>query len=136
LAQFSSLDSFGSAENVFHATRAELESLRLKPESIESILKREFHEKAEEELEKGSRNRRRCFDSWTTAVIRIFCCAKSPTRRLRFMSKAIGKRVSTRRASGCRFAQMFDLRRKRFGNAGARFGGERRLRRFRSGARN
>jgi DNA processing protein len=46
------LERFGSAENVFHATRNELESLRLKPESIESILKREFHEKAEEELEK------------------------------------------------------------------------------------
>jgi DNA processing protein len=46
------LERFGSAENVFHATRGELESLRLKPESIESILKREFHEKAEEELEK------------------------------------------------------------------------------------
>ncbi len=45
------LEKFGSAENVFHARRNELESLRLKPESIESILKREFHEKAEEELE-------------------------------------------------------------------------------------
>lgn len=46
------LERFGSAENVFHATRGELESLKLKPESIESILKREFHEKAEEELAK------------------------------------------------------------------------------------
>ena len=46
------LEKFGSAENVFHATRGELESLRLKPESIESILKREFHEKAEGELAK------------------------------------------------------------------------------------
>jgi DNA processing protein len=45
------LEKFGAAENVFHARRNELESLRLKPESIESILKREFHEKAEEELE-------------------------------------------------------------------------------------
>ncbi len=45
------LEKFGSAENVFHATRAELEQLRLKPESIESILKREFHDKAEAELE-------------------------------------------------------------------------------------
>ncbi|HSK70371.1 MAG TPA: DNA-processing protein DprA [Pyrinomonadaceae bacterium] len=45
------LERFGSAENVFHATRSELESLRLKAESIESIKKREFHEKAEEELE-------------------------------------------------------------------------------------
>lgn len=46
------LEKFGSAENVFHATRAELESLRLKPETVESIIKREFHEKAEEELAK------------------------------------------------------------------------------------
>ncbi len=46
------LERFGSAENVFHARRSELESLRLKPETIESILKGEFHEKAEEEFEK------------------------------------------------------------------------------------
>jgi DNA processing protein len=46
------LERFGSAENVFHATRSELESLRLRGESIESILKREYHEKAVEEFEK------------------------------------------------------------------------------------
>ena len=46
------LEKFGSAENVFRATRGELESVRLRAESVESILKREFHEKAEEELEK------------------------------------------------------------------------------------
>ncbi|MGI8883858.1 MAG: DNA-processing protein DprA [Pyrinomonadaceae bacterium] len=46
------LERFGSAESVFHATRSELESLRLRGESIESILKREFHDKAEEEFEK------------------------------------------------------------------------------------
>jgi DNA processing protein len=45
------LERFGSAENVFHARRTELESLRLRPETIESIIKREFHEKAAEELE-------------------------------------------------------------------------------------
>ncbi len=45
------LEKFGSAESVFHATRGELESLRLRAESVESILKREFHEKAERELE-------------------------------------------------------------------------------------
>lgn len=45
------LEKFGSAENVFHATRNELESLRLKAETVESILKREFHEKAIKELE-------------------------------------------------------------------------------------
>ncbi|MDQ3489845.1 MAG: DNA-processing protein DprA [Acidobacteriota bacterium] len=44
------LESFGSAENVFHARRTQLESLRIRPESIESIIKREFHEKAEAEL--------------------------------------------------------------------------------------
>jgi DNA processing protein len=46
------LERFGSAESVFHATRSELESLRLKAETIESILKREFHEKAVDELKK------------------------------------------------------------------------------------
>jgi len=46
------LERFGSAENVFHATRKELESLRLRAETVESILKREFHDKADEELEK------------------------------------------------------------------------------------
>ena len=46
------LERFGSADNVFHALRSELEGLRLKPETIQSILKREFHEKAEEELAK------------------------------------------------------------------------------------
>ncbi len=46
------LERFGSAESVFHATRSELESLRLRAESVESILKREFHEKATEELDK------------------------------------------------------------------------------------
>jgi DNA processing protein len=46
------LEKFGSAESVFHATRSELESLRLKPETVESIVRREFHDKAEEELQK------------------------------------------------------------------------------------
>lgn len=45
------LQRFGSAENVFHATRSELESLRLRAEAIESIQNKEFYEKAEEELE-------------------------------------------------------------------------------------
>jgi 5'-3' exonuclease len=44
------LERFGSAENVFQATRTELQSLRLRPESIESIQNKEFHEKAEEEF--------------------------------------------------------------------------------------
>ncbi len=44
------LEKFGSADNVFHALRSDLESLRLKPEMIQSILKKEFHDKAEEEL--------------------------------------------------------------------------------------
>ena len=44
------LESFGSVANVFHARRTQLEALRIRPESIESIIKREFHEKAEGEL--------------------------------------------------------------------------------------
>ena len=46
------LERFGSAAAVFHGRRTELESLRLKPDTIESLLKREFHEKAETELER------------------------------------------------------------------------------------
>ncbi len=46
------LESFGSADAVFHARRTELESLRLKPETIDSIIKGEFHEKAATELER------------------------------------------------------------------------------------
>jgi DNA processing protein len=45
------LERFGSADAVFHARRTELESLRLKPETTESIIKREFHEKAGTELD-------------------------------------------------------------------------------------
>ena len=44
------LERFGSAENVFNARRSELESFRFKPETILSILNRELHSKAEEEL--------------------------------------------------------------------------------------
>ncbi len=46
------LERFGSADAVFHARRTELESLRMRPETIESIIKREFEEKAETELER------------------------------------------------------------------------------------
>src|ERR1700755_3585647 len=45
------LERFGSAEAVFGARRGELESLRLRPETVESILRKEFHEKAADELE-------------------------------------------------------------------------------------
>ena len=45
------LERFGSAEAVFGARRSELESLRLRPETIESILRKEFHEKAAGELD-------------------------------------------------------------------------------------
>ena len=44
------LERFGSAENVFNARRSELESFRFKPETILSIINRELHSKAEEEL--------------------------------------------------------------------------------------
>ena len=46
------LERFGSADAVFHARRTELESLRLKPETVESILKRQFHERAGTELDR------------------------------------------------------------------------------------
>jgi DNA processing protein len=44
------LERFGSAEAVFDAPRRELESLRLRPEAIESIRARDLFEKAEAEL--------------------------------------------------------------------------------------
>jgi DNA processing protein len=46
------LEAFGSPENVFHARRAQLESLRIKPETIESLLTRALHERAAVELER------------------------------------------------------------------------------------
>lgn len=46
------LERFGSADAVFHARRTELESLRMRPETIESIIKREFEDKAVTELER------------------------------------------------------------------------------------
>jgi DNA processing protein len=49
------LERFGSADAVFQARRTELESLRMRPETIESIIKREFEEKAGQELERVKR---------------------------------------------------------------------------------
>lgn len=46
------LERFGSADAVFHARRSELESMRLKPETVDSILKNEFHDKAVTELDR------------------------------------------------------------------------------------
>jgi len=46
------LEHFGSAEAIFDAPRRELALLRLTPESIESIAKRELHERAEQEIGK------------------------------------------------------------------------------------
>ncbi|HUR97883.1 MAG TPA: DNA-processing protein DprA [Pyrinomonadaceae bacterium] len=46
------LEAFGSPENVFHARRAQLESLRIKPETIESLISRAFSERASIELER------------------------------------------------------------------------------------
>lgn len=46
------LERFGSADAVFHARRGELEALRVRPETIESIIKREFEPKAAGELER------------------------------------------------------------------------------------
>jgi len=44
------LERFGGAEEVFGALRAELERLRLRPETLESIVLRDRHETAEAEL--------------------------------------------------------------------------------------
>lgn len=49
------LERFGSADAVFEARRPELEQLRVKPETIESIMKREFATHALEELENVKR---------------------------------------------------------------------------------
>lgn len=46
------LERFGSAASVFGALRAELERLRLRPETIESIAGRTCHERAEQEIER------------------------------------------------------------------------------------
>ncbi len=46
------LERFGSPDAIFHARRGELESLRLKPETIESIIGRRLHEKAAGELDR------------------------------------------------------------------------------------
>ncbi|HEY0546948.1 MAG TPA: DNA-processing protein DprA [Pyrinomonadaceae bacterium] len=46
------LEQFGSAEAVFGARRGELESLRLRPEAIESILARSAEAQAEAEIER------------------------------------------------------------------------------------
>ena len=46
------LERFGSASAVFGARRVELEGLRLKAETIESIIKKEFQEKAALEIER------------------------------------------------------------------------------------
>jgi DNA processing protein len=46
------LERFGSADAVFHARRGELESLRLQAETVDSIIKNEFREKAAGELER------------------------------------------------------------------------------------
>src|SRR5882724_8079944 len=44
------LERFGSAAAVYRATRAELEGVRLLPESIESIIARDLHDRAEAEI--------------------------------------------------------------------------------------
>ena len=44
------LERFGSAEAVYNATRAELEQLRLPPETVDSIISRELRSRAEAEI--------------------------------------------------------------------------------------
>src|SRR5215217_6948057 len=46
------LEAFGSPENVFHARRTQLESLRIKPETIESLIARTLDNRASVELER------------------------------------------------------------------------------------
>lgn len=46
------LETFGSPDSVFNATRSQLEALRIKPETIESIMSRELDSRAEVELER------------------------------------------------------------------------------------
>ena len=46
------LERFGSAEGVFGALRAELERLRLRPETVESIALKDRHEEAAREVER------------------------------------------------------------------------------------
>lgn len=46
------LERFGSVDRVFGALRSELESVRLQPESIQSIINREFFDRAESEIER------------------------------------------------------------------------------------
>src|SRR5687768_15702446 len=46
------LERFGSPDSVFQARRHELEALRLKGETIESIMKQEFHDRAGGELDR------------------------------------------------------------------------------------
>lgn len=46
------LERFGSAEAVYSATRAELDQLRILPESIDSIIAKDLHRKAELEIQR------------------------------------------------------------------------------------
>src|SRR6266550_6927333 len=46
------LEHFGSAEAIFDAPRRELALARLAPETVESIVSREFHARAETEIER------------------------------------------------------------------------------------
>lgn len=45
------LERFGSAEAVYAAPRAELEKVRLPPETVDSIIARDMHQRAEAEIE-------------------------------------------------------------------------------------
>ncbi|MEZ5308474.1 MAG: DNA-processing protein DprA [Pyrinomonadaceae bacterium] len=44
-------EKFGSVDRIFGALRSELESVRLRPESIQSILAKQFHDRADREYE-------------------------------------------------------------------------------------
>jgi DNA processing protein len=50
------LERFGSAEAVYAATRAELNQLRLPPESVDSIIAKDLHARAEIEIQRVRKN--------------------------------------------------------------------------------
>jgi predicted Rossmann fold nucleotide-binding protein DprA/Smf involved in DNA uptake len=128
------LERFGSADAVFQARRTELESLRLKPETIESILKREFEEKAIQELEKVKA---------LGGDVLILDDGSYPAMLREIADPPITLYVKGRMASvsrsamrrGHRFADVFDLWRECLGNACARSCLTRHLYRFGPGTR-
>src|SRR5258707_148649 len=72
------LEHFGSAEAIFDAPRRELALLRLPLETVESIVSRELHARAETEIE-SVRTSAAIFSCWTMVPIGR-CCARLTIR--------------------------------------------------------